>query len=1428
MNDHIENSPDDAPALTKEQAVKAAVEKWNRQLDEVETASVSTPFLELSAAHPTGLVQLYSGRPTRLSSLVREPSALAHTRRKAREVISALNEQRVKYGFGQIHLAFGMAEWNEVASFVEPATSADENEDDIDLSLDTASIQRVSAPALLRPVTLTFTEDDDVEVRLESDLRIAPRFVQALQNAKAEVDEPQILATANTVHGFTPGAALAALHELGASHLVGFDMVDSLVIGQFEMPYEATLADIAALGDQLVNSDLVAALAGNEDALKRLAKTIGPFDKTDPDPSSESGVGDLDPHQHGILKTVRMGSSLLLDAAPSSAVESTVVAVLADSVARGRSTAFIPGDSRAASAIVGTLHSLGLDELVLDMTEPNNWRSNSIAKLHRILEEALEGKWLPGTQQREASENASQLPLEALADATQSPEASGEPQAEDAAETDLESATDAAQLDSPQTDAQDPLQVLPAQKEQELSIQRAQTASAQELSAMRGELQRCRKSLEEYIDSLHKKRPQWGVSAYDAIQVLTDLTSMRPGPNTSVRLPANVLEDLASDGANHAREVLQEAADLGVFAMRKGSSPWYGAVIGAPDKVPSVIERVGTLSKELLPVTLAHINSTAVRTGLLEARSLREWQEQLDMLEEVAQVLQKFSPEIFENSAADMLIATAPAKWRKQNSINMKRSARKLLVKQAQSFALSPMNPKELHTELVEVQRQRKIWLSYSGGKGYPRVPANLVEMRALAQSVVAQVKELEDVLSTAYGDLQDMHVDDLLTLLSRMDADEVGAAKLPDQIRVLTDLAQMGLKDLVDDLRERRVAVDLVVPELDLAWWASALSLMVQSDPNLSLLDGHSLNLLSEQFRALDLMQVNSLAPQLLRRHRINLMEEVGAATNSVSSLLQNTAENASVCLADLRMRYPLVSRLCPIWVVPPALVPQVFDPQTRLDVAVLQGVESVPMAQLLPVFGRADQVVAVGDSRRRRPGPAASLASVLPQVKLPPSRHKLNESVAAFLSAQGYGSSILSVPVPRATSSLSLLVVDGSGMPAPGKAAVESTAEEVNAVVNLVMEHARAKSAQSLAVVALNERHSIRLREAIIGAAARDREVDAYLRKPGSEPFTVVDAANAAGILRDKIILSVGYGKTPHGKVLHDFDVISSEQGPGLLVDALTTARKDLQLVSCIGPGEIDKSRLSAAGPLMLADLLTFAQEGKLQVDPIGYAAKLSEEESRPDRLLVDLAQRLFDLGLTVIPNFGLHGGMHIPLAVGHPDLPNELLVAVLTDTPEYAAEPSLRRRERHWAQRLEDYGWSVYMAYSMAVFMDPEGEAHKISDFVHGIIESRRSGKEAPKVSGTSVSPQNLESSWGKTPSSFKQGELKVERGPRPPIASGLPLSAYSDDQLDDLVAWITSDQLPRTTEQLVEELRSELGLHRRGVQIDAVLRNVATRN
>ena len=554
---------------------------------------------------------------------------------------------------------------------------------------------------------------------------------------------------------------------------------------------------------------------------------------------------------------------------------------------------------------------------------------------------------------------------------------------------------------------------------------------------------------------------------------------------------------------------------------------------------------------------------------------------------------------------------------------------------------------------------------------------------------------------------------------------------------------------------------------------------------------------------------------------------------------------------------------------------------------------------------------------------GVAGVLAPVLQHVQLSTTRHNLDPEIARFLAANGYADVIDVIPSPPGAQTLTLTAVDGRGTPAPGRNEVETVRAEVDAVVDHIIDAALTRPEQSLAVVALNSRHAEAIRAAVAAETNGSPALEEFFNADKSEPFVVVDISQAYRLRRDHIIIAVGYAKTPNGSLVHSFGQLSTRDGAGGLVAALCASRGTTTVVSCLSAADIDPSRLHGAGERLLRQLLERAQVGPLPLDDAGKA---------PDRLLLDLALHCFQMGLSVVPRYGTDGPGAIPLAVGHPDYPDELLVAVLTDDEAYMDEPSVRMRERYWVERLERRGWTVYRAFSAGVFVDPSAEAERICQLVLDIVDKRQSvsddGEAVPELisddgdsaaagygagaglgagagatgtgaagglagagaglgsrsahttgagagatgtgatgtgaagerpvppppglsssaAGVSSAGQGASAARAHSTAAAGQGSAGAngadpgavgtnaagdgdgnarERDVRPPIAQGLPLQAYSDDQLDDLVSWIRSDGVERSEDEEVEQLRETLALKRRGTTVDAVLHHAVKR-
>src|SRR5262249_26795356 len=204
-------------------------------------------------------------------------------------------------------------------------------------------------------------------------------------------------------------------------------------------------------------------------------------------------------------------------------------------------------------------------------------------------------------------------------------------------------------------------------------------------------------------------------------------------------------------------------------------------------------------------------------------------------------------------------------------------------------------------------------------------------------------------------------------------------------------------------------------------------------------------------------------------------------------------------------------------------------------------------------------------------------------------------------------------------------------------------------------------------LGVIALGVKHAERvdlaLRAALAGDA--DRDLEAFFAEDVPEPFFVKNLERVQGDERDAIIISVGYGKHPDGRMRYQWGPLLRDGGERRLNVAATRARRRLTVVSSFSSHDVDPSRLTAPGARLLAEYLEYARAGGVHVAAAGYA----DDPVRPqddggaryapdgagdaNAFHTDVAARLAELGITVVPQYGV-GGYRVDFAAAHPDDP------------------------------------------------------------------------------------------------------------------------------------------------------------------------------
>jgi hypothetical protein len=760
--------------------------------------------------------------------------------------------------------------------------------------------------------------------------------------------------------------------------------------------------------------------------------------------------------------------------------------------------------------------------------------------------------------------------------------------------------------------------------------------------------------------------------------------------------------------------------------------------------------RLDRLRNGGLARTREHLAEVARQSGLAAPTSMSAWGEQLDMLQGIRKALDVFKPMVFERPPDQLVAATASAEWRAANGVEMGRVERNRFRKQAKDMVRPGVVVPDLHEALLHLQTQREIWIKHSPAVAWPKLP----EAMAAIDGDYRVIREDIDALSLALRHkagakpLVDESFEDLAGLIEHLHATRAHLAYLPTVAALRQRLEGQGLGALVDDLRSRRVglqppklpddagpgyplpalsaddqqAAQMVGFELDLAWWSSVLGFILAADPLLASHSGESLNALFDSYKELDSQHI-ATKPAPIQAAALAWRDEAaqnfpGQAAALAGGVYGSNLRGLLVDCAEMALRAR------PAWLAGPMLVPQALPlaeaAKPVVDLVILDAAGDLTVAQAVPSLARGTQVVVLGDSARVTSAPGesalAGLAEFLPRLTLQAPASSRDPRLAAFLTANGYGSLAAPLPLPTREDLISLTTVDGVGQVVDGAANVESVEAEVLAVLRAVVSHVRLRGWESLAVITVSQAHAERISYALTATAETVPELAAALDAKRLEPLEVLDVTRAHAVQRDAILFSPGFAKTPHGHVLHDFGSVGQPGGVAWLLDTLLACRHRLSVVSCLKASDLTQERLRDPGSQLFANILQFAENPGQPAEPHGQQA---------GALFADLAERLAARGMKVRARYGLQGAPKIAMTVSHPCVPQRELVAILTDDADFVAEPSVRSRVRQRAADLERLGWRTIQVWSPAVFMDPEGQARAIAAVAGAELDKLRPG-------------------------------------------------------------------------------------------------------
>ncbi len=854
------------------------------------------------------------------------------------------------------------------------------------------------------------------------------------------------------------------------------------------------------------------------------------------------------------------------------------------------------------------------------------------------------------------------------------------------------------------------------------SIGRNEKATAVDSSDVDGALERLRDVIIRYRHALTHTDPTLGVSFLDCVHWLSRLSLQDNPPHTQVKLEPQALVALVGR-KDEAAQLLRDAAELGQFRFGPSDSPWYGVEFANQDHAQRSQQMAIRLSTESLGRLRHQAHAVLAQTPLPEPKNFGQLALFIHLLVDLRDSLDRFQPAVFDRPLTDLITATGPSEQANQ----LGRVQRRRLKSLAKEYVRPGMHVADLHGALIKINEQRQQWHRFVETGHPPAVPPGLADLQPLLQEVEQDVLALQSTLRREGPlALTELNLDSLQALMEELAKESEVLKTLEDRAKVTATLDEWKLGPLIDDFAGRHVSADQVAPELELAWWRGALEQVLAGNQDLLGQDTAILHRLEADYRLVDEAHAASnakrLAWQLSERWSVGLMDWPEEA-----QWLKSALKTGRVTATGLHDNAPHLSRaLAPVWLASPYDIAS-MPPSLGFDVVMVVDAGAVTLPEVAPAIRRGKQVVAFGDPVIQRPEPFfvgvppegaydhvdgealhphsafGLLSELLPGHVLSRSYRVTGEDLADLVDRNLYAGQIASLPWAGSFlghRSVELdIVEEGYGLPDPITGVIESVDAEVKAVVDQVITHALTHPTESLMVVSASARHARRVFEGVSRAVAERSDLQEFFTKEQVEPFVAVTLRQAHAMTRDRVIFSLGYGRTPHGRVLSDLGMLSAPGGERLLALALTRARRHLRVVSCLTPSELSDERLHP----------TVRALGKV-LGEIETLPALPEVAHDPDPMLIDLSKRLERYSIRVSPD---HHGV-IPLVA----TANGVCVAV--DTDQQLQAMSIREGLRLRPQALHRLGWHYLRVHSFELFADPDGVARKIAELA-GVISA-----------------------------------------------------------------------------------------------------------
>ena len=1217
--------------------------------------------LELTTAHPGGVSMLMAGRATRLSDLVRERSAFEDARRRVQLIRAKATELEQERGLRTCFMAIGMATWNVPGS-----------------------PRRAQSPVLIRSCTLhpVNSAHTDFDIDLGDDLEVNPVLVNYLATRGIDIDAARLADLAYTSQRFDPQPVFRELTRV-CSGLADLQVVDRKVVSTFSLAKLPMIADIAELGESLIEHDVIAALAGDQGAIRFLSSDDMPEPEPDQPAVRELLVADADSSQGAAIDAVRAGLNVVIGGAPGTGRTQTIANIVGACVGAGKKVLVVSNKRAALTDLHRRLAESELGDIVLDFADG----AHSPSVPSRAYAESVEMAGAVSEPDIDDITRSLDRYRRRLADHREHLHETREPWGVSVFDA-LSATSKLTQRANPPTSTVRFDAATMARLDREACVAAGRTL---------------REAVAAGAWSGGDDDPWAGARVLDSATVesigslVGDLAGKRLASDT-----ARLDEILGSAGIPPASSASRWAESINLLGSARRTLAVFTPAVYDADLDLLVDATADRDDREARGVTLGWWARNSHHRKAKEL--MREGANERDMHGALS-------------SARDEL-----RRWK----------------------ALGAQGVPRLPEDLDEASR---IWRGLATDLGrlddvLASTPSGSDLAEAPRDELVSRIAVLDErrsglsVLPKVVPLLDSLESQGLRPLIDDLAERGVGADEAVDELEFV------WWSSLVQQVSPNGVEAGADGESIE-----TALAEYVVLDRQFVRLGGQRVAArVASGLRRAKVMYADQaaylLAQDRTRDRHVPPRELLGYTADVLLAArpcwTMSPLVVASVVPPGVWFDVVVIDEANQV-----ASAEAVSAISRAAQVVVVGDEQGLPPSGFRLTAGppEAADVIATGQAE----SVFTALAKVLPVHRLSCQYGCEDERLFAFSNVHLYRGDTLTFPSTAGERPIELVTV-AAPESAPGDAPdgpADLLEIEVGKVVDLALEHARTTPEQSLGVVTVSPRntHAILelLRRRLVDET--DAVVLAFFEALDErEGFFVKHLDLAAGDVRDRVIFSIGSAKGDDGRALHRAGPLGLDGGERRLNCAVTAARRHLTVVTSLAAADLDGGRMTSLGAQALHDLIAYAESGgdrevlRRQAEAGRKSSNVtplrSARRGEDDAILADFALHLRKEGLVVHERLGT-SGQPLDLAVEDPYVPGRMVVAIESDGRRYAETVSTRERERLRSEQLTRMGWEYVRVWSEDVARRPAPDVARVIEAIR--TADARGGRGQGRAAG-----------------------------------------------------------------------------------------------